>query len=148
MISTQLLFTAGMTLVDSLDSILMLYSYAGFPERSFALFERRVSDDKKPILPISPITEQTPPPPSPDPSIVKGVHEVNRISVTPSDIAKPIKSVDPEDPTVATVDVVDERVKKELRVKRNAMSGLSVILTLMSILVAFRYVPHEKFVIL
>lgn len=36
----QLLFTAGMTLVDSVDSVLMLYSYSGFPERGFALFEK------------------------------------------------------------------------------------------------------------
>lgn len=35
-----LLFTTGMTLVDSLDSILMLYSYSGFPERSWKIFAR------------------------------------------------------------------------------------------------------------
>jgi len=34
-----LLFTAGMTLLDSIDSILMLYSYTGFPERRFRIFE-------------------------------------------------------------------------------------------------------------
>ena len=32
-----------MTLVDSVDSILMLYSYADFPERGFAIFEKRNS---------------------------------------------------------------------------------------------------------
>ena len=36
----KLLFTTGMTLVDSLDSILMLYSYSGFPERSWKIFAR------------------------------------------------------------------------------------------------------------
>ncbi|KAK7681581.1 hypothetical protein QCA50_015314 [Cerrena zonata] len=129
-----LLFTAGMTLIDSLDSILMLYSYAGFPERSFALFERRVSHDKKPILPVSPMTDQAPTPPSPDPSIAKSVQEIHRESVTPSDIIKPNAIVGE---TAVVIDVVDERRRKEMIVKKNAMSGLSVILTLMSILVAF-----------
>lgn len=134
-----------MTLVDSLDSILMLYSYAGFPERSFALFEHGISDDKKPILPISPVTDVTPLPPSPDPSITKSVQEVHRDPVLPDDlginkhVTTGVRDV-PEERTAVTVGVVDERMKKELRVKKNAMSGLSVILTLMSILVAFRYV--------
>ena len=34
-----MLFTAGMTLLDSIDSILMLYSYTGFPEQGFRFFE-------------------------------------------------------------------------------------------------------------
>ncbi|KAH9080626.1 NicO-domain-containing protein [Lactarius deliciosus] len=34
-----MLFTAGMTLLDSIDSILMLYSYTGFPDRRFRVFE-------------------------------------------------------------------------------------------------------------
>ncbi len=28
----------------------MLYSYAGFPERSFSLFERRESEDQRPLV--------------------------------------------------------------------------------------------------
>jgi len=80
-----LLFTSGMTLVDSLDSILMLYSYSGFPERSFRIFERQRS----------------------------GTGDVEEISADP------------------------ESVARSARVKQNAMSGLSIVLTLMSILVAF-----------
>lgn len=30
-----------MTLIDSVDSIIMLYSYSGFPDRSWRLFEKR-----------------------------------------------------------------------------------------------------------
>ncbi|KIJ96317.1 hypothetical protein K443DRAFT_134168 [Laccaria amethystina LaAM-08-1] len=69
------LFTAGMTLVYSADSVLMLYSYSGFPERSF--FEKLA---------------------------------VN----------------------------VDEGMEQDRRTKFHVMSGLSITLTLMSILVAFR----------
>lgn len=36
----KLLFTAGMTLIDSVDSVLMVYSYTNFPEHSWAIFER------------------------------------------------------------------------------------------------------------
>lgn len=36
-----LLFTAGMTLVDSIDSCVMLYSYAGFPEKGWSLLDKK-----------------------------------------------------------------------------------------------------------
>jgi high-affinity nickel-transport protein len=87
-----------MTLIDSLDSILMLYSYTGFPERKFALFVKRVESG----LPNSP--GEAPP-------------------------VEPAPNVDEDRPE-----------KIDMRVKMNAMSGLSIVLTLMSILVAFRYV--------
>ena len=92
----QLLFTAGMTLIDSLDSILMLYSYAGFPERKFTLFVKRCEI-------------RSPSPPGETPLVE---HE--------SDLDE------------------DRPEKIDTRVKMNAMSGLSIILTLMSILIAFR----------
>ena len=93
----QLLFTAGMTLIDSLDSVLMLYSYTGFPERKFALFVKRGSLG------------------SPR---------------TPGETA----------PVEQEIELGEDRPEKiNARVKMNAMSGLSIILTLMSILVAFRY---------
>ncbi|KAE9392833.1 NicO-domain-containing protein [Gymnopus androsaceus JB14] len=79
-----LLFTAGMTLVDSLDSILMLYSYSGFPERSFRIIEKKNSNN----------------------------------------------SLGVEGPT-------DPESSRSMRVKQNAISGLSIILTIMSILLAF-----------
>ncbi|KIK57282.1 hypothetical protein GYMLUDRAFT_204164 [Collybiopsis luxurians FD-317 M1] len=79
------LFTAGMTLIDSVDSILMLYSYTGFPEHSFSLFERKTES----------------------------------ISSGQQDLESKV------------------RMARSTRVKRNAISGLSILLTLMSILVAF-----------
>lgn len=86
-----------MTLIDSLDSVLMLYSYTGFPEHKLALFLER---------------EEFGSPSSPGETHLVG-HE---------------PSLDENKP---------ERIN--MRVKMNAMSGLSIILTLMSILVAFGY---------
>ena len=86
-----------MTLIDSLDSVLMLYSYTGFPERKFALFVKQ--DEVRSLSPLgeTPLVEHEP-------------------------------------------DLDEDRPEKiNTRVKMNAMSGLSIILTLMSILVAFRY---------
>ena len=85
-----------MTLVDSLDSILMLYSYTGFPERKFALF-------------VKP----------------------NEFSSASSPGDTPLAGHEPDE---------DRPEKVDMRVKMNAMSGLSIILTLISILVAFRFV--------
>ncbi|KAL7280075.1 hypothetical protein ACG7TL_006490 [Trametes sanguinea] len=126
-----LLFTVGMTLIDSLDSIIMLYSYAGFPERSFALFEKRSSGTSKATLPGSgtgdPLNAENP---------VAGVEELPMNQSTADPTSKDekgqqlvaVEEADEEDP------VVRQRV---LRVKRNAMSNLSILLTIMSILVAF-----------
>jgi len=85
-----------MTLIDSFDSVLMLYSYTGFPERKFALFVRRGEFD------------------------------------SPS-------SLGDASPVGHEPDLGEDRPEKiNMRVKMNAMSGLSIVLTLMSILVAFR----------
>jgi len=87
-----------MTLIDSLDSILMLYSYTGFPERNFALFVKRGEFGSPSSLGETPLAG----------------HEA---------------------------DLDEDRPEKiNVRVKMNAMSGLSIVLTLMSIIVAFRCV--------
>ena len=124
-----------MTLIDSLDSVVMLYSYAGFPERSFALFER-------------------PLPPSPPPQIETCTNRTGcagAIEAPPRDVAGILQEADPEkgvgEKKKGGADVViedgndSERAKRRtLRVKNNAMSNLSILLTIMSILVAFRCV--------
>ena len=92
-----------MTLIDSLDSVLMVYSYTGFPERKFALF---VKQDE---LRLPGALGETP----------RVEHEL---------------------------DLDEDRPEKiNARVKMNAMSGLSIILTLMSILVAFRYAISSSY---
>jgi len=91
------LFTAGMTLVDSADSILVLYSYAGLPSTpSWSLFTTEENVGNQTI-------DST---------------DADR----KDDDASPLQTV-PHD--------------TQAGVKTNAMSMLSIILTLMSILVAF-----------
>ncbi|KAJ3514140.1 hypothetical protein NLJ89_g2553 [Agrocybe chaxingu] len=111
-----LLFTSGMTLVDSIDSILMLYSYSGFPERSFKIFT------------LKPSTKVVPPPGSDEKpaSREKAIEEEDR---------KDDEKIDAVPELVEAKD--DEITTQERRVKMNVMSGLSIVLTLMSILVAF-----------
>jgi high-affinity nickel-transport protein len=97
-----------MTLIDSADSILMLYSYAGFPKRTLAIFEatRSAADPALQISNRDPAISET------QPTAEKSVH-----------------------PGAATL----MKVAQDQQVKLNLMSGLSIVLTLMSILVAFRY---------
>ena len=100
-----------MTLIDSLDSILMLYSYSGFPETSLTIFEKRVAlPNSVPDFPVSPASE---------------------CAVTDDTLV------------VSAIPVDDHNLSNkasELKVKLNMMSGLSIVLTLLSILVAFRCV--------
>ncbi|KAI9058175.1 NicO-domain-containing protein [Trametes sanguinea] len=127
-----LLFTVGMTLIDSLDSIVMLYSYAGFPERSFALFERRSTDTVKAALPSSsdPLGEDN------REEGTVGVEELPRDRSTANQSSKDKKTQD-----LVTIEEAEEEDpvvrQRVLRVKQNAMSNLSILLTIMSILVAF-----------
>ncbi|KAF9261410.1 NicO-domain-containing protein [Marasmius fiardii PR-910] len=112
------LFTAGMTLVDSLDSIMMLYSYAGFPERSFKIFEmsekKRSDADLATLMPESQLGSPVAPVTS-----AGSTARCNR----PRDSERE--------------DEREDQTKRDRRVKMNMMSGLSIILTLMSILAAF-----------
>ncbi|KAJ8473607.1 hypothetical protein ONZ51_g7756 [Trametes cubensis] len=138
-----LLFTVGMTLIDSLDSIIMLYSYTGFPDRSFALFERRAPPrdtlgDPSVARPQSGLASG-----SRADADIASVEELPRspASVFNDDQQGLVKSdrkkgdlVTVEDAEGSMDDPVRQRV---LRVKQNAMSDLSILLTVMSILVAF-----------
>ncbi|KAJ3759909.1 NicO-domain-containing protein [Lentinula raphanica] len=102
------LFTAGMTLVDSLDSVLMLYSYAGFPERSIRIFEEDRSSQG-----------------------TAGPRELD----ADCECADQKGDVGLEPKTTKTKP--DVQIARNVRVKQNAISGLSILLTLMSIIVAF-----------
>ena len=117
---------AGMTLVDSADSILMLYSYSGFPERSFVIFSP-TPECKAPVTDLPHVRMG-------DPSVNEKEDLVVNISET---IPHSLPSEDP-----------NGQLARNTRVKLNVMSGLSIILTLMSILVAFRLdlrVPFTPF---
>ncbi|KAJ6508663.1 NicO-domain-containing protein [Mycena sanguinolenta] len=104
-----LLFTAGMTLIDSTDSVLMLYSYSGFPERDWAIIDRSPKT-------VQEISEK---PIHPDSTAVTG-EAAQAVSPEDGGGLQPISQID-----------------RDLQVKANVMSGLSIVLTLISIVVAF-----------
>uniref|UniRef100_A0A8H8CHJ5 Nickel/cobalt efflux system n=1 Tax=Psilocybe cubensis TaxID=181762 RepID=A0A8H8CHJ5_PSICU len=114
-----LLFTAGMTLVDSVDSILMLYSYTGFPERTLLIFAPTSKENS---------TEATLQSEKTDAIKEKSAEIVQQAEEKTSTDNNSRPSVELE---------TDSTVERDTRVKMNVMSGLSIILTLMSILVAF-----------
>jgi len=114
-----MLFTAGMTLVDSIDSILMLYSYTGFPEQGFRLFEPAQDNDAR-EQEYSAYREAAT-------SGAAGSSEEEKEPVA-------VAEVDAD----TTIGDIRKKAHRELIVKRNMMSGLSIMLTLMSIAVAFR----------
>ncbi|KAF8799008.1 NicO-domain-containing protein [Phlegmacium glaucopus] len=130
-----LLFTAGMTLIDSSDSILMLYSYSGVPERPFLVFapsgnstmtkEHAVHDTSNDLVPES---EQTPDDKGGNTEIDLQDNDQNGL---PKEPPNPVQPITPGE------HASDSSMARDMRVKMNVMSGLSIILTLMSILVAF-----------
>lgn len=133
-----LLFTAGMTLVDSIDSILMLYSYAGVTEKGLSPLRRlrpgEPERDSKPPTPQAGSTESVASRHSPSP--------IQRVVVTTEeDNASPTKAKqDVKNPELRDVDEeegIEDDARKASRLKQNTMSKLSIILTLLSILVAF-----------
>ncbi len=131
-----------MTLIDSADSILMLYSYSGFPERSWHLFEKAALRPEEATDGLSN-----------DATDIEA-SAVPQLPRTNNGLREEDNAMN-KNPVTATVTYTgslqataispspDKVVSKNARliiVKRNMMSGLSIVLTLMSILVAFRFV--------
>ncbi|EJD50845.1 NicO-domain-containing protein [Auricularia subglabra TFB-10046 SS5] len=127
------LFTAGMSLVDSLDSVLMVYSYAGFPEADnrFNLIEgKTVGPDSKADsqVAINPSSRPEAGEEQPAPRLGDEGRDVEALEYSArveQDDAHPAKPMQ---------DDVELAITK---VKKNTMSNLSIVLTIMSILVAF-----------
>ncbi len=119
-----------MTLIDSLDSVIMLYSYAGFPERSFAIFERRPPPSTNPAD-------------SPLPRVAQSATHDHLEAVPVAEVPRTQDEKHADEKAVDVVTVTDPESASEsarrrtLRVKHNAMSNLSILLTIMSIMVAF-----------
>lgn len=134
----KLLFTTGMTLVDSLDSILMIYSYTGFTSHSWRIFE-----------------------PSGFPLRTGDARSVNMngkgesaVEVCPAmtneavaSASKPRDTIEIESKTVDNArhdndsDAAGREEKDRIMlIKRSTMSELSIVLTTISILLAFRSV--------
>jgi high-affinity nickel-transport protein len=152
----QLLFTVGMTLIDSIDSILMLYSYTGFPEQRFRLFEPAQENEHPEQessayreaaattrgsavqLPRSQSDGQNNERHSPTSTEVPPTLNQQSGQGAPPAEGEPVKMLAEDED--ALVSDIRKKARKELIVKRNMMSGLSIVLTLMSIIVAFRCV--------
>ncbi|KAI6030737.1 NicO-domain-containing protein [Pisolithus orientalis] len=126
-----LLFTGGMTLVDSLNSVMMLYSYSGFAEHSWKIFERTIPanavDDggvsSGPDVDMNGMLGQTQP--------ERTTHLAQQQGTPANPIAGVFGGAEDDGNNVARK---DDRVT---RAKRHTMSNLSVLLTSMSILLAF-----------
>ncbi|KAI0283898.1 high-affinity nickel-transport protein-domain-containing protein [Russula aff. rugulosa BPL654] len=145
-----MLFTAGMTLLDSIDSILMLYSYTGFAEHRFQLFEPVLENDARDHknsvyreaaatsvsparLPRSGGSHENETEPCP---LSAALSEQSALNGSSQGIMEQPAEVQLED-TDAKIRDIRKEAQRELIVKRNMMSGLSILLTLMSIVVAF-----------
>ena len=119
-----------MTLVDSADSIIMLYSYTGFPERSLVVFSKEKVETPKEVdaEEAKPISDEK--------MKSEAVQEISEVAIT--DPEKALEEEAAEQRRVIPA-IQPATTETDNRVKMNVMSGLSIILTLMSILVAFRY---------
>ncbi|KAF8133766.1 NicO-domain-containing protein [Boletus edulis] len=115
-----LLFTAGMTLVDSLDSILMLYSYTDFSDHSWRIFEPRArTGDGRSV----------------NPAEAMAVEAATTNEAVPVDRCP--NAVETERKTAGSDAARQELGDRRMLVERSAMSELSITLTAMSILLAF-----------
>lgn len=137
--------------MDSADSILMLYSYAGFPERSWKLFEqpqRSTTSTQDPeaggqvtqgadaqVRGNSPGDTTTLPE-----KAISGEGEDVKVVQVDGGTSTPLGNDPSPVPSATSPDLNKDEI-----VKRNVMSGLSIALTLMSILVAFRYVEYSSY---
>lgn len=146
-----------MTLVDSLDSILMLYSYTNFAERSLVIFERpstssnastagarRKSEERTRIADASQISSQGPNVPDGAQAVMPSLEKLSSAD-GPAKICSGVDDEPADEPAekdraLSINGNTESRYK--LRVKQSAMSGLSLLLTLISILLAFRYAEH------
>ena len=132
-----------MTLVDSADSVLMLYSYADFPEKGFALFEHRDTT----LSGHSSISSQAASEEQPGPSVEISPAPLSpKQSITSHHTLPNLERNNPVDSELQAglgddgynITLTEQRTLEQAA--KNTMSGLSIILTLLSILVAFRSV--------
>lgn len=132
-------------MVDSIDSCIMLYSYSGFPERGWSLLQKKrlTADDigESASLTITPNSDVL------DSENNLPSHEIQSsslddIAASPDDISKvgaiqagPSEPMNAPSVKQVAVDEEPGDVQQHLINKHHAMSNLSIILTLVSILV-------------
>ena len=133
----------------------MLYSYAGFPEHSWAIVERNIITeacaDGSEAPAENPVDDKTGPASHTAQTETSAIQETPRSIKSEYEIANvdvDTKAVDIEKVDGKFPDVVDSleastrdaRMARDAQVKKNTMSSLSIALTSMSIVVAFRSV--------
>jgi nickel/cobalt transporter (NiCoT) family protein len=140
-----------MSFVDSLDSILMLYSYTGFAERSLAIFDHEV-----PALPgaitMSAIEnlrkeQETPTHVTASEVVCATGQKLDIPAICEEGRVAPSEGVELRDELVPNQeeDGYDlQQLTRNSIIQRSTMSNLSLALTLMSILVAFRSVIYFR----
>ncbi|KGB74229.1 high-affinity nickel-transporter [Cryptococcus deuterogattii 99/473] len=140
------LFTAGMSLVDSLDSILMLYAYATpdstSPEGKLALLQH--PDYKDFQVEETVATTLTAEGGQTEGHLIEQIDvpqgEIERLETEDNLKAKTGNEISVEEERVGGSSRVDNiggaRNERVMKAKANTMSSLSIILTLLSILVA------------
>lgn len=120
--SLQFLFTVGMTLVDSLDSVLMLYAYASpsrsTPEGKLGLFQ---SQPDKPESESGCETD----------ALLSPERREGHVSYV-------------EDARVSAEQLEEVETSRVVDNKLNVMSSLSITLTALSIVVALRYAHYSR----
>lgn len=147
-ILTLFQFTAGMSLVDSLDSILMLYAYATpdstSPEGKLALLQH--PDYKDFQVEETVATTLTAEGGQTEGHLIEQIDvpqgEIERLETEDNLKAKTGNEISVEEERVGGSSRVDNiggaRNERVMKAKANTMSSLSIILTLLSILVALR----------
>jgi len=128
-----------MTLIDSLDSIIMLYSYAGFPERGWKLIRHKKSKGKR-RLPLIQNDQEA----EAQPAALRRVDSgpLSKKSITDEMNGRGLLTA--EASVELGVDNEGDEDKDRKRIlKDNAMSGLSIVLTMISIILAFTYVSSS-----
>lgn len=149
----QFLFTAGMSIIDSADSVLMLYAYAGAPDRTRALFERRKlrsGQAKAAETVMNAAAEELVPECKMQSQDAKenldAVEMRGGVEVGIEEVKGEVAASDAPRAEASANDVENANAPPEhdaaeavVRTKQHTMSDLSILLTLVSILVAFRY---------
>ena len=122
-----------MTLIDSLDSIIMLYSYAGFPERGWTLIRHKRLKGKR-CLPLVQNDQEV----EPTFEVPQGVDSgaLSKKSVIDG-LGGGGSATAGQDVALTVTSEDDENQRRKRVLKDNAMSGLSIILTMISIILAF-----------
>ena len=117
----------------------MLYSYAGFPERGWKLIRHKRSKGKR-GLPLVQNDQESGDTPGAPRRADSGA--LSKTSIIDEQEGRGLVTTDTNVALGVDIDGDEDQQRKRV-LKNNAMSGLSIILTIISILLAFTYVSNS-----